>query len=90
MNTLDHRYAGKTGQLLRRLLEAYVLFPLFAVLLLISAWTSVIHLVSVEGTAASAAAATRAANSPIPTKHSLSAISRRSTRPSRRSSTRLR
>ena len=57
MNTLDHRYAGKTGQLLRRLLEAYVLFPLFAVLLLISAWTSVIHLVSVEGTAASAAAA---------------------------------
>ncbi|CAM2151203.1 diguanylate cyclase [Pararobbsia alpina] len=57
MNALDARYAGKAGQVLRRLLEAYVLFPVFAVLLLISAWTSVIHLVSVEGAAAEAAAA---------------------------------
>ena len=57
MNAHDNRYAGKAGQVLRRVLEAYVLFPVFAVLLLISAWTSVMHLVSVEGTAAEAAVA---------------------------------
>lgn len=57
MNSPDTRYAGKAGQLLRRLLEAYVLFPVFALLLLICAWTSVMHLVSVEGSAAEAAAA---------------------------------
>jgi hypothetical protein len=39
MNAHDNRYAGKAGLVLRRVLEAYVLFPVFAVLLLISAWT---------------------------------------------------
>ncbi|MGX7002271.1 bifunctional diguanylate cyclase/phosphodiesterase [Caballeronia sp. KNU42] len=42
---------------LRRLLEAYVLFPLFAAMLLVLAWTAVIHLVTVEHAVARDAAA---------------------------------
>ncbi|RKP53382.1 EAL domain-containing protein [Pararobbsia silviterrae] len=57
MKYSDVRYAGRAGTLLRRGLEAYVLFPVFALLLLVSAWTSVMHLVGVEGDAAQAAAA---------------------------------
>lgn len=42
---------------LRRLLEAYMLFPLFAVMLLVVAWTAVIHLITVEGAIGQRAAA---------------------------------
>ncbi|MGX6998336.1 bifunctional diguanylate cyclase/phosphodiesterase [Caballeronia sp. KNU42] len=42
---------------LRRLLEAYVLFPLFAAMLLVLTWTTVIHLISAENVAAQGAAA---------------------------------
>jgi len=44
------------GHVPRRVLEAYVLFPLFAVLLLAVVWTAVIHLIAVEGAAAMSAA----------------------------------
>lgn len=37
---------------LRRVLEAYVLFPLFSLLFLIVGWTAVIHLINVERVAA--------------------------------------
>jgi diguanylate cyclase (GGDEF)-like protein/PAS domain S-box-containing protein len=42
---------------LRRLLETYVLFPLFAAMLLVLVWTAVLHLISVEGAAAEGTAA---------------------------------
>lgn len=42
---------------LRRLLEAYVLFPLFAAMLLVLTWTTVIHLISAENVVAQNAAA---------------------------------
>jgi diguanylate cyclase (GGDEF)-like protein len=42
---------------LRRLLEAYVLIPLFAAMLLVLAWTAVIHLITVEDAVAQGAAA---------------------------------
>ena len=42
---------------LRRLLEAYVLFPLFAAMLLVLTWSTVIHLISTENVAAQNAAA---------------------------------
>jgi diguanylate cyclase (GGDEF)-like protein/PAS domain S-box-containing protein len=43
--------------MLRRLLEAYVLFPLFAAMLLVLTWTTVIHLISAENVVAQSAAA---------------------------------
>lgn len=42
------RLGANVPPALRRLLEAYVLFPLFAAMLLVLAWTAVIHLVKVE------------------------------------------
>lgn len=42
------RLGANVPPALRRLLEAYVLFPLFAAMLLVLAWTAVIHLVTVE------------------------------------------
>jgi len=40
----------------RRMLEAYVLFPVFAILLLAVVWTAVLHLIAAEGAAAMSAA----------------------------------
>jgi len=52
------RWLGeKVRRALRPLLEAYVLFPLFAAMLLVLAWTAVIHLVTVEHAVARDAAA---------------------------------
>jgi hypothetical protein len=51
------RLGAKVHPALRRLLEAYVLFPLFAAMLLVLAWTAVIHLVTVEHAVARDAAA---------------------------------
>jgi diguanylate cyclase (GGDEF)-like protein len=48
---------AKVRSALRRLLEAYVLFPLFAAMLLVFAWTAVIHLVTAEHAVARGAAA---------------------------------
>ncbi|MGI4857348.1 MAG: bifunctional diguanylate cyclase/phosphodiesterase [Janthinobacterium lividum] len=48
-----HRRLGRmVVPALRRVLEAYVLFPLFSLLLLIVGWTAVIHLINVERGAA--------------------------------------
>jgi diguanylate cyclase (GGDEF)-like protein/PAS domain S-box-containing protein len=51
------RVGAKVHAALRRLLEAYVLFPLFAAMLLVLAWTAIIHLVTVEHAVARGAAA---------------------------------
>ena len=51
------RLDAKVRPALRRLLEAYVLFPLFAAMLLVLAWTAVIHLVTVEHAVARGSAA---------------------------------
>ena len=44
------------GHAPRRVLEAYVLFPLFAILLLVVVWTAVLRSIAVEGAAAMRAA----------------------------------
>ena len=51
------RLDAKVRPALRRLLEAYALFPLFAAMLLVLAWTAVIHLVTVEHAVARGSAA---------------------------------
>ena len=51
------RLGANVHPALRRLLEAYVLFPLFAAMLLVLAWTAVIHLITVEHAVARDAAA---------------------------------
>ena len=51
------RLVAKVRRALRRLLEAYVLFPLFAAMLLVLAWTAVIHLITVQHAVARDAAA---------------------------------
>jgi hypothetical protein len=51
------RLGAKVHAGLRRLLEAHVLFPLFAAMLLVLAWMAIIHLVTVEHAVARGASA---------------------------------